>query len=132
MAFVRRIPPPLAAASTFLLCLLLGLAARPITSWLLRPETLGALTVSVRSGRDSVRVGNLTASPWRNCVVSLDGGWDSRPFAIEPGAVARVTYDEFVAGTSPGRTRPSFTQAFRQAAVHCDDVLGRRQDAVVE
>lgn len=129
MAFVRRIPPPLAAASTFLLCLLLGLSVRPLTRWLLRSETRDALTVSVRSGRESVRVGNLTTSLWRNCVVSLDGGWYSRPFTMEPASVARVSYDEFLAATSPGRVQPSFTEAFHHASVHCDDVRGRQQEA---
>jgi hypothetical protein len=121
-----------AAVSIFLLCLLAGLAAGPVVRRLLQPEASGVLRLSLRSGPRSMRIGNLTTAMWQDCVVTVEGGWRSAPFALDAGEVTRVAYDTFLAGASSEGQRPAFAQAFHQASVRCHDGNGRWHDAAVE
>ena len=115
----------------FLLCLGLGTAVTRVTRWVAQAGTPAPLALAVRSGARSMRVANLTGEAWQGCVVTVEGGWQSPPFAIQPKAVERLPYDEFLAGTLPLHDRPAFTQAFHQTSIRCRDDAGRWQDAAV-
>lgn len=127
----RRVPPPLLAAAVFVVCLGLGTAIDQGARWLARTAASVPLTVSVESGERAIRIVNLTDDAWQGCVVSVEGGWQSPPFAIQPRGVERLTWDQFLAGTLPLRERPSFTQAFHQTSIRCRDDEGHWQNAAV-
>ena len=130
MFVLRRVPPPLLAAAVFVLCLGLGTAISQGARWLAWSAATAQLTLSVQSGERDVRVVNLTDDAWEGCVVSVEGGWQSPPFAIQPHGVERLAYDQFVSDTT-SNGHPSFAQAFHETAIRCRDDEGHWQDAAV-
>lgn len=129
----RRLPPPLVAGAMFLTCLLIGTASETIVRLRPRPAPYAGLTVAVRSGHRGMRIENLTGSQWSGCVVTLEGGWRSRPFAIDAGGVQRLRYDAFSddAQAAGDAGTNGFSRAFRQTMVRCRDDAGRWQTAAV-
>lgn len=116
----------------FLICLLLGTAGDQLARWWERSSSRETLTLAVRSGQRGMRIQNLTDSEWSGCVVTLEGGWQSRPFAIDAGGVQRLGYQTFLAGALPQGDRPSgFTRAFHETSVRCRDDAGHWQMAEV-
>lgn len=131
MSVYRRIAPQAAAAAVFVVCLVLGASATHLFRWWTTSTAPVALTVSVSSGTQAMRVVNLTDVTWLGCVVTVEGEWQSAPFAMEPGATHRLPYAAFLVGTHPQPDAPTFTQAFHDASVRCRDDRGRWQDAAV-
>lgn len=123
----RRLPT-LVAGGMFLLCLAIGTIAGQAGRWL-SPSSAGQLVVTVRSGQRAMRIENLSDASWSGCIVTIEGGARSQPFDIEPGAVQRLPYDTFLAGS--GHPSASFAQAFHEASIRCRDDAGNWQAASV-
>lgn len=117
----------------FAVCLLLAGAVREVTPLFLRASALSgnnALTVSVRSGARAMRVQNLTSESWDGCVVTIEGGVSSMPFAIPPNGMTRLGYQTFRAGTSPlGDRADGFSRAFHMTTMMCRNGGGQWQSA---
>lgn len=133
MVVSRRLSPPLVAGAMFLTCLLIGTASETLARLWQRPAPHAGLIVAVRSGQRAMRIENLTESQWSSCVVTLEGGWRSRPFAIDAGGVQRLRYDAFSddAHAAADAGTNGFSRAFRQTTVRCRDDAGRWQTAAV-
>ncbi|MGC4085971.1 MAG: hypothetical protein QM736_28540 [Vicinamibacterales bacterium] len=133
MTIPRGALPTLVAGGMFLLCLAVGTLAGHVGRWMVHPSAGAALVVTVRSGQRAMRVENLSDASWSGCVVTIEGGMRSQPFDIEPGAVERLPYETFFAGTgTSGDRAASFAQAFHQASIRCRDDAGNWQAASVK
>lgn len=116
----------------FAVCLLLGTgarsAARLLASTWSAPAPAG-LQVAVRSGARGMRLENLTPASWAGCVVTLEGGVSSEPFAFPPNGVLRLGYRSFRAGATPLAGQDGFARAFHQMSMQCRDDGGQWQTA---
>ena len=121
-----------AAVGLFAVCVLLVVGVRQMARAAVRssPAVPDSLTVAVRSGARGMRVRNLTDESWEGCVVTIEGGVSSMPFAFTPEGVMRLPYESFRAGTNPLDARADgFSRAFHMTAMGCRDAAGHWQSA---
>ena len=77
-----------------------------------------------------MRVQNLTRESWDGCVVTIEGGISSVPFAFPPEITLRLPFDSFHADTGPisaGVT--GFARAFHMTTMVCRDAAGHSHSA---
>jgi len=120
------------AAAMFLFCLVLGWLPGYVGRRLAGTRAPDRLTLLVRSDTDAVWVENLTAAPWRNCVVTLEGGLRSTPFGIDARGVRAIKYSEFVSEARPrAEAGDGFARAYRHTEIGCTGADNRWQNASI-